>query len=66
MNLVQKSGVRAVSLAGLTAAVQSANAAAMAVPAEITDAALSVAAIGAAVFAIFVGIKLFKWVRRAL
>ena len=49
-----------VSLAG------AANAAAMTVPAEITDATASVAVIGAAVFAIAVGIKLYKWIKGAL
>lgn len=43
-----------------------ASAVAMTVPVEITDAGLSVLVIGAAVFAIAVGVKLFKWVRRAL
>lgn len=36
------------------------------VPTEITDATTSVGLIGAAVFAIAVGIKLYKWLRRAL
>lgn len=36
------------------------------VPTEVTDAATSVALIGAAVFAIAVGIKLYKWLSRAL
>jgi len=43
-----------------------ANAAAMTLPAELTDALASVAVIGAGVFAIIVGIKVYKWVRRAL
>lgn len=32
----------------------------------ITAAGTDIAAVGAAVFALYVGIKLFKWVRRAL
>jgi hypothetical protein len=32
----------------------------------VTGAATDVAAVGAAVFALYVGIKLFKWIRRAL
>jgi len=53
---------------GLTAlvAMGSANAAAMTLPATLTDALGSVAVIGAGVFAIAVGIKVYKWVRRAL
>ena len=46
--------------------LESANAAAMTLPAELTDALASVAVIGAGVFAIAVGVKLYKWVRRAL
>ena len=58
--------LKSLALAGLVGGVSLANAAAMTVPTEITDAGLSVAVIGAAVFAIAVGVKLFKWVRRAL
>jgi len=36
------------------------------VPEELDDAAASVLLIGAAVFAIAVGIKLYKWIKRAL
>lgn len=32
----------------------------------ITAAATTVGAVGAAVFAVFIGIKLFKWIRSAL
>lgn len=32
----------------------------------ITGAGTDIAAVGAAVFAVAVGIKLFKWIRRAL
>lgn len=43
-----------------------ANAAAMTLPAELTDALASVAVIGAGVFAIAVGVKLYKWIKGAL
>lgn len=33
---------------------------------EITAAGTDIATVGVAVFAVYVGIKLFKWVRRAL
>lgn len=33
---------------------------------KITEAGTTVATVGAAVFAVMVGIKVFKWVRRAL
>jgi hypothetical protein len=52
--------------AALVVAGTAANAAAMTLPVEISDAALSVGVIGAGVFAIMVGIKLYKWLRRAL
>lgn len=55
----------AVGVALVTAA-QLSHAAAMTVPAEITDALASVAVVGAAVFAISVGIKLYKWIKGAL
>lgn len=58
-------GAAVVLTAGLLMAEQ-ANAAAMTLPAEITDALASVAVVGAGVFAIAVGVKLYKWVRRAL
>jgi hypothetical protein len=37
-----------------------------AVVAEIADAATPIASIGAAVLLVLVGIKVFKWVRRAM
>ena len=61
MNYVNKFAV-----AAIVASPMLANAAAMTVPTEITDAGLSVLAIGLAVFGINVSIKLYKWVRRAL
>jgi hypothetical protein len=54
-----------VSVAALLMA-GAANAAAIAVPPEITDATASVAVVGAAVFGIAVGVKLYKWIRAAL
>jgi hypothetical protein len=50
----------------LVAAGTAANAAVMTLPASLTDALGSVAVIGAGVFAIAVGIKVYKWVRGAL
>lgn len=32
----------------------------------ITGAGTDIAAVGAAVFAVYVGLKLYKWIRRAL
>lgn len=43
-----------------------ANAAAITLPVELTDALGSVAVIGAGVFAIAVGVKLYKWIKGAL
>ena len=43
-----------------------ANAAAITLPAELTDALASVAVVGAGVFAIKVGVKLYKWIAGAL
>lgn len=60
--LVNRTGL---GVALLTAASFS-QAAAIAVPAEVTDAAASVLVIGAAVFGIRVGIKLYKWISNAL
>lgn len=51
---------------GLVTLSQFSHAAAIAVPAELTDALASVAVIGAAVFAIAVGVKLYKWIKGAL
>jgi len=50
----------------LAMSAQSAHAAAMTVPTELADALLSVGVIGAAVFGIAVGVKLFKWIKGAL
>lgn len=57
-----KSLLAAVAVLGTGAA----NAAAITLPPEITDATASVAVVGAGVFAIAVGVKLYKWIRGAL
>lgn len=46
--------------------VGSANAAAITLPTELTDALTSVGIVGAGVFAIAVGVKLYKWIKAAL
>lgn len=66
MKKFQTFGVRAGVLSALALAGVGANAAAIAVPAELTDAGASVLVIGAAVFAIAVGVKLYKWIKGAL
>jgi hypothetical protein len=50
----------------LMSASQNASAAAITLPAELTDALASVAVVGAGVFAIKVGVKLYKWIAGAL
>lgn len=65
----KKNQLRALSGLALTGAAAAANAAAIDVTAVTTDIAAQaapVAAIGAAVLLLFVGIKAFKWVRRAM
>jgi hypothetical protein len=60
---------RALPLVGLLAAAGGANAAAVDVAAVVTDIgaqAAPIASIGAAVLILMVGIKAFKWVRRAM
>lgn len=60
---------RGLVAAGVLAVVGSANAAAVdvtAVTADIGLQAAPIAAIGAAVLLIYVGVKAFQWVRRAL
>lgn len=51
---------------GSLMAVGSANAAGLTLPVELTDALASVATIGAGVFAIAVGVRVYKWARSAL
>ena len=65
MKFYQKVAASA-AVANLALAMEGASAAAMTLPSELTDALASVAVIGAGVFAIMVGVKLFKWVRGAL
>jgi hypothetical protein len=43
-----------------------ANAAGISLPTELSDALISVGIIGAGVFAIAVGVKLYKWIKSAL
>lgn len=60
MNQLKKiGGVAALALTGVPAF------AAVDVTA-VTAAGTDIAAVGAAVFAVYVGIKLYKWIRRAL
>jgi hypothetical protein len=59
-------GAAAVVVPSLLMVANSAHAAAITVPAEVTDAVASVAVIGAAVFGIHVGVKLYKWIKGAL
>lgn len=56
--------IAAASVLGFSTFV--ATAAPITAPAELADAGASVLVIGAAVFAIAIGIKVYKWVRRAL
>ena len=57
---------RGLIAAGVLAAAGAANAAVTVDTTSITDAGTAVATVGAAVFALYVGIKLYKWIRRAL
>lgn len=69
MNRFNTQTRRALVLAGVSAVSAGANAAAIDVAAITTDIAAQaapVAAIGGAVLLLYVGIKAFKWVRKAL
>ncbi|MGQ0730479.1 major capsid protein [Acidovorax sp.] len=69
MNSISMHTRRTALVAALMLAAAQANAAAIdvtAVTADIAAQAAPVAAIGAAVLILFVGIKAFKWVRKAL
>ena len=55
---------RGMLAAGVLATAGAANAAVDVT--AVTAAGTDIALVGAAVFAVFVGIKLFKWIRRAL
>ncbi|MCW5222829.1 methyltransferase [Verminephrobacter aporrectodeae subsp. tuberculatae] len=60
---------RGLIAAGVLTVVGSANAAAVDVTAVVTDIgaqAVPIASIGAAVLLIYVGVKAFQWVRKAL
>jgi hypothetical protein len=63
--LAQRHNTQAVTGFALLASMAGANAA-FTVPTEITEAAVSVGLVGAAVFAIYVAIKLYKWIKAAL
>lgn len=62
--LNRKMGLRGLVGAGLVAASGLASAAVDV--SDITGAGTDIAAVGVAVFAVMVGIKLTKWIRRAL
>lgn len=58
--------LRTAAAVALATAAAAASAAPITLPAELTDALASVAVIGAGVFAIAVGVKLYKWIKGAL
>lgn len=60
-NLMRKGGVAGASALGFMASAHAAID-----TAAVTGAGTDVAAVGAAVFAVYVGVKLFKWIRAAL
>lgn len=59
-------GVVGALLGGVALSAQAAAVVVTAITADIAAQAASVAAIGAAVLLLLVGIKAFKWVRRAM
>lgn len=61
--LAQKLGI---TTAAAMLLIQQAQAAAITLPPELTDALASVGIVGAGVFAIAVGVKLYKWIKAAL
>lgn len=65
MNLINKMLVRGGAVVAGTALAGASMADAVDVSA-ITGAGTNVALVGAAVFAVFVGVKLFKWIKAAL
>lgn len=65
MNFI-KQNIKTTLVTSLALGMSYANAAVMTLPAELTDALGSVAVIGAGVFAIAVGVKVYKWARGAL
>ena len=58
--------LRGAVASALVTGVTLVQAAPITAPEELADAGASVLVIGAAVFAIAIGIKVYKWVRRAL
>lgn len=66
LRLVALRNAAAVAPLGLTGSAFAAAPDVDPVVAEITAAAAPIAAIGAAVLLVMVGIKVFKWVRRAM
>jgi hypothetical protein len=69
MNRINRETLRYSAIAAGAALATSANAAAIDVAAVVTDIGAQVApitAIGGAVLLVFVAVKAFKWVRRAL
>lgn len=61
-----KNQIKAYVGTALIMAASFSHAAGMTLPSELTDALASVATVGAGVFAIAVGIKIYKWLRGAL
>ena len=61
-----RNALRAAGAVVLASVGSAAMAAPITLPAELTDALGSVAIIGAGVFAIAVGVKLYKWIKGAL
>jgi len=63
-----KKNIQKFALVGVGSLVlaSSAMAAPITLPAELTDALGSVGVVGAGVFAIAVGVKLYKWIKAAL
>lgn len=62
----QTRSIQSAVASALVLGASAANAAAITLPPELTDALGSVAVVGAGVFAIAVGVKLYKWITRAL
>lgn len=69
MQVLRKLGAIGTNLAGAAGVLLMSTAPAHAVfalPTEITDAQANVAIVGAGVFAVYVGVKLYKWLKSAL
>lgn len=63
---LRRGNARIAAAVAVTLGSIGASQAVFSVPTEITDAATNVGLVGAAVFTVMVGIKLYKWLRRAL